>query len=276
MTRKDGRKPNEMRPVEMKAGVIEQADGSALVKMGRTVAIAAVYGPKEMHPRRMQKSERAALKCIYRMVPFSTTDRCRPGPNRRSQEISMVIRECLEPALFMEEFPKTGIYVYINIIQADAGTRTAAINAASLALADAGIPMRDLVTSIAAGKIGKDCMLDLEYKEEEVTDADIPIAYMPRVKKLTLLQMDGDMPAKDVEATIQLAIKGCEELYDMQKKALSDRWDVSKRAAKPAPKKPAAPKGKAAAKPPSKEDKKPAPKKAAPKAKKTESKEKKR
>ncbi len=226
MKRKDNRKPDEMRKIEIKAGVIDQAEGSAMVKMGRTIAVAAVYGPKEMHPRRMQKSEKASLKTIYRMVPFSTTDRCRPGPNRRSQEISMVIRQALEPAVFLEEFPKTGIYVYINIIQADAGTRTAAINAASVALADAGIPMRDLVTSVASGKIDKDYMLDLEYKEEEVTMADIPIAYMPRLKKVTLLQMDGDMPVKDVEASLQLAIKGCEELYDMQKKALIERWDA--------------------------------------------------
>jgi exosome complex component RRP41 len=160
------------------------------------------------------------------MAPFSTTDRCRPGPNRRSQEISMVIREALTPAIFLDEFPKTGIYVYINIIQADAGTRTAAINAASVALADAGIPMRDLVTSVASGKIGKDYILDLAYKEEEETDADIPIAYMPRTKKLTLLQMDGDMPVKDVEAAIQIAIKGCEQIYELQKQALKERWDV--------------------------------------------------
>ena len=190
MKRVDGRKPSDMRPIEITAGVIDQADGSAMVKMGRTTAVAAVYGPKELHPRRMQKSEKAFIRTIYRMVPFSTTDRCRPGPNRRSQEISMVIRECIEPAVFVNEFPKKGIYLHIDIIQADAGTRTAAINAASVALADAGIPMRDLVTSVAAGKIGKDYFLDLEYHEEEETDADIPIAYMPRLKKITLLQMD--------------------------------------------------------------------------------------
>jgi len=233
MKRKDGRKPGDLRPIEIKAGVIEQADGSAMVKMGRTTAVAAVYGPREMHPRRMQKSEKAAIKAIYRMAPFSTTDRCRPGPSRRSQEISMVIRECLEPALFLEEFPKTGIYIYVTIIQADEGTRTAAINAASVALADAGIPMRDLVTSVAAGKIGNDYMLDLEYKEEEVTAADIPIAYMPRTKKITLLQMDGDMTVKETEQTIQTAIKGCEMIYEMQKKALKERWDI-KQAEKPA------------------------------------------
>lgn len=237
MKRKDGRKPGELRPIEIKAGVIEQADGSAMVRMGRTIAMAAVYGPREMHPRRMQKSEKAFLKTIYRMAPFSTTDRCRPGRSRRSQEISMVTREALEPAIFLEEFPKTGIYLFIEIIQADAGTRTAGINAASVALADAGIPMRDLVTAVAAGKVGKEYFLDLEYKEEEETSADLPIAYMPRTKKITLLQMDGDLPVKDVRAVMQTAIKGCEMLYEKQKQALRERWSPrspeAKKEAKP-------------------------------------------
>ncbi len=224
MKRKDKRKPGDLRSVEIKAGVIEQADGSAMVKMGRTIAVAAVYGPREMHPRRMRKSERAFLKTTYRMAPFSTTDRCRPGRSRRSQEISMVTREALEPAIFLEEFPKTGIYLFIEIIQADAGTRTAGINAASVALADAGIPMRDLVASVAAGKIGKDYFLDLEYKEEEETAADVPVAYMPRTKEITLLQMDGDLSVKDMKGVLQTAIKGCEIMYEKQKQALRERW----------------------------------------------------
>jgi exosome complex component RRP41 len=274
MKRVDSRKPGELRPVEVKAGVIEQANGSAMVRMGRTIAIAAVYGPREMHPRRMVKSERAFLKTIYRMAPFSTTDRCRPGPSRRSQEISMVTREALEAAVFLDEFPKTGIYVFIDILQADAGTRTAGINAASVALADAGIPMRDLVTAVAAGKVGSEYLLDLEYKEEEETAADLPIAYMPRLKKITLLQMDGDLPVKDVKAIMQSAIKGCEIMYEKQKQALRERWDIKaagarKAVAKPAEKKAAAPgkepeeKAKPAEKKAEKKEAKPAPRKAA-------------
>ena len=150
----------------------------------------------------------------------------------------MVTREALEPAIFLEEFPKTGIYLFIEIIQADAGTRTAGINAASVALADAGIPMRDLVTAVAAGRVGGECFLDLEYKEEEETAADLPIAYMPRSKKITLLQMDGDLPVKDVKAVMQMAIKGCEIMYEKQKQALRERWETkateAKREAKPA------------------------------------------
>ena len=224
MKREDNRKADEIRPVEMKVGVLKQADGSAMVRIGKTVAIAAVYGPRELNPRHRQESDRAILQCDYRMAPFSTTERVRPGPSRRSTEISKVTRQALEPALFLQDFPRTTVDLYIIILQANAGTRTAGINAGSLALADAGIQMRDLVTSIAAGKIDKEYVLDLAGKEEETTACDLPIAYMPREKKFTLLQMDGDISKKDMDGVITLAVKGCEQLYEMQKKALLEKW----------------------------------------------------
>jgi len=224
MERNDGRKFDETRPIEMKVGVLKHADGSAMVRIGKTIAIAAAYGPRELNPRHMQESDRAILQCNYAMAPFSTKERARPGPSRRSVEISKVTREALEPALFLKDFPRTTIDVYIVILQANAGTRTAGINAASLALADAGIQMKDLVTSIAAGKIDKHYALDLNGEEEEITECDLPIAYMPREKKFTLLQMDGNISKDDMKQVIKLAVKGCEKLYEIQKKALLEKW----------------------------------------------------
>jgi len=224
--RKNNRKADELRPVVIKAGVIKEADGSALVSLGKTTAIAAVYGPKTTFPKFMQQSDKAMLKTYYNMVPFSTDERVRPGPSRRSQEISKVTRNALEPAIFMEEFPKASIEVYIDIIEADAGTRTAGINTASVALADAGIPMRDLVASAAAGIIDNEYVLDLEGKEEEVTKCDLPIAYMPRLDKITLLQMDGNITPEEAKKVIKLAMKGCKVLYEKQKEALRKRWEI--------------------------------------------------
>lgn len=222
--RKNNRKANEMRPLTITAGVLKNAEGSALVKMGRTTAIAAVYGPRPLHPRRLQVSDRAYLRTVYAMLPFSTEERIRPGPSRRTAEICKVVRSALEPTVFLEEFPKTTIDIFIDIIQADAGTRTAAINAASVALADAGIPMRDLVCSVAAGKIDGTVVLDLEGKEEEITACDLPVAYLPRIRQVSLLQMDGNLPAAEVKQVIAAAISGCEAIYEVQKRALKDRW----------------------------------------------------
>ena len=167
MKRVGNRKINELRELEIQVGVIPNANGSAMVRLGKTTAIAAVYGPRPVHPKWKQRADRGILNCVYNMIPFSTNERCRPGPSRRSTEISKVTTEALTPAVMLEEYPKSTIDVYINIIQAEAGTRTAGINAASVALADAGISMRDLVASAAAGKIGNDFVLDLEGKEED-------------------------------------------------------------------------------------------------------------
>ena len=224
MKRIDGRKPEELRELVIKAGVLERAQGSALVKLGRTTALAAVYGPKRLFSKHQQIPNRALLEAQYVMLPFSTDDRIRPGTSRRSTEISKVMRLALEPVICLEEFPRAGIEIHVAILQAEAGTRTAAINAASVALADAGIPMKDLVTSVSAGKIDGEYVLDLVGKEEDMTECDLPIAYIPREKKISLLQMDGDMPLKDVKGVLNLAIKGCEIIYEKQKQALKERW----------------------------------------------------
>ena len=222
--RKENRKVNEMRPVTAKVGVIPNADGSAIFSFGHTTAVAAVYGPRPLHPKHKQVNDRALLQTIYSMVPFSTDERVRPGPSRRSQEICKVTREALEPVVALEEFPKATIDVYINVIEADAGTRTAGINAASLALADAGIPMKGLVCAVAAGRIDGEYTVDLEGKEEEATDCDLPIAYCPRTKQITLMQMDGDLAPKEAKGVIEAAVKACEKIYEVQKKALAERW----------------------------------------------------
>ncbi len=224
MKREDGRKPEELRPLEITAGVVREANGSAMVRMGKTIAIAAVYGPRETHPRHMTRPDRALLRCFYNMAPFSTAERVRPGRSRRSTEISKVTKEALEPAIFLNEYPKASIEVYIEIIQANAGTRTAGINAASVALADAGIPMRDLVVSIAAGRIDGKPVLDLAGKEEEETECDLPIACMPREKKITLMQLDGDISQKDLKGVISAALGACGEIYEKQREALKNRW----------------------------------------------------
>ena len=206
MKRNDGRSENDLRELEIEAGVLENATGSARVKMGKTVAVAGVFGPREMFPRRLQKGDRATLQCRYMMAPFSTDERVRPGPSRRSKEISMVVTSALEPAIFLEDFPKAAIDLYIDIIQADAGTRTAAINAAAVALADAGVPMRDMVSSVAIGKIDGKYVVDLAGKEEDASDCDLPVAVMAESGKVSLLQMDGSLTAKDVKEMLKLSL----------------------------------------------------------------------
>ncbi len=222
--RADGRANDELRELVIKAGVLKNAEGSAYVKMGNTVAIAGVYGPRELFPKFLQEPDKAHIKCRYNMAPFSTKERKRPGQDRRSQEISMVVTNALEPMIFMKEFPKACIDIYIEILQGDAGTRCAGINAASVALADAGIPMKGLVAAVAAGKVEGDYVLDLTYNEEEITKADVPVAFAPSMKKITLLQMDGNLSIEDIKNVVDLAVKGCEKVYQAQLEALKNKY----------------------------------------------------
>jgi len=113
------------------------------------------------------------------MAPFSVQERKSPAPSRREVELSKVIREALEPSVFVEYYPRTGVDIFIEVLQADGGTRCASITAASLALADAGIPMRDLVVACAAGKVDDTVALDLMDTEDKVGSADVPVAFMP-------------------------------------------------------------------------------------------------
>jgi exosome complex component RRP41 len=222
--RLDGRKPDEMREVKIQAGVLKRADGSALVEWGGNRVIAACYGPREVHPRHLAKSDKAILRCTYNMAPFSVSDRKRPGPDRRSVEISKVTRLALEPVIFTNLYPRTTIDVFIEVLQANAGTRCTGITAASVALADAGIPMRDLVPACAAGKVGGEVVLDLFDIEDNYGEADLPVALIPKNNRITLLQMDGNFTKKEFEKALDLAIKGCMQIYELQKKALRERY----------------------------------------------------
>jgi len=225
--RMDGRKFDELRPIKIEAGVLKRADGSAYVEWGYNKVMAAVYGPRECHPRHMQNPERALVQCRYNMASFSVDDRKRPGPDRRSHEISKIMSEALTHVVFTEYFPRTSIDVYIEVLQANAGTRCAGLTAASVALADAGIPMRDLVASCAAGKVENTIVVDLMKEEDNFGQADIPLGYVPRTGEIVLLQMDGDLTHDEFTRGLNLAIDACKKVYNIQRDALKRRYSGS-------------------------------------------------
>lgn len=132
----------------------------------------------------------------------------------------MVIANALEPALFLEDFPKAVVDVFIQVIQADGGTRCAAINAASLALADAGIPMKSLVPSVAVGKADGTLVVDLGDEEDKYGQGDVPMAIIPSTGELTLLQQDGSFTREELLEAMQMGVNSCKYLHELQKDAL--------------------------------------------------------
>lgn len=224
--RYDGRELNELRPIKIESGALPNADGSAYIEMGRNKIVVGVFGPREMHPKRLSKPNMATLRCRYHMAPFSVDPRRSPAPSRRDNEISMVMRYALEPAVFLERYPRSVIDVYAEILEADGGTRTACINAATVALVDAGIPMRDLVASCAAGKIDDQLILDLGDYEDKEGQADVPVAYMSKLERVTLLQMDGILSTEEFEQCVSLGIDGCKQIYEIQREALKKKYGL--------------------------------------------------
>lgn len=224
-----GRKLDEPRPMSAKVGVVKNAAGSAMFQIGKTKAIAAVYGPRELHPKHLQDPKTGKLRCNYNMMAFSGSgNRVRPGPSRRSKEISHVTEKAISPVLDLTQYPKTVVDVFIELVQTDAGTRCAGICAASLALADAGIKMKDLVSAISIGYVGGTHVVDLDYEEEAYEDGvsvDIPIAMTPRTGEITLLQLDGEIPQKDLFKALDMAKDACKKIYDVQKKTLREKYE---------------------------------------------------
>jgi len=220
----DGRKVDETRNVMIKAGVLKNANGSAYIEFGANKILVGVFGPRDVHPKHLANADTGILRCRYHMSPFSVTERKNPAPSRREIEISKVIKEALEPAVMLEKFPRTAVDVYIEVLQADGGSRCAALAAASVALADAGIPMRDMVSAVAAGKVADTIVLDVNNEEDQAGQADMPVGYMPNLEKITLIQLDGDLTPDEYKKCIETAIGGCKKIYEIQKKALTDKY----------------------------------------------------
>ncbi|WVY93910.1 hypothetical protein V8G54_032998 [Vigna mungo] len=234
-----------MRQIRAEIGAVSKADGSAMFEMGNTKVIAAVYGPREVQ-NRSQISNHALVRCEYSMANFSTGDRMRKSKgDRRSTEISLVIRQTMEASILTHLLPRSQLLnlqidIYVQVLQADGGTRSACINAATLALADAGIPMRDLVTSCSAGYLNS---TNLNYVEDSAGGPDVTLGILPKLDKVTLLQplsiffqvllsvigresggveavipllpskaMDSKLPIDILENVMQLAIEGCKAI----------------------------------------------------------------
>ncbi|KAJ0045401.1 hypothetical protein Pint_06475 [Pistacia integerrima] len=219
--RLDGRRPMEMRQLQAEIGVVAKADGSAMFEMGNTKVIAAVYGPREVQNRSQQITDQALVRCEYSMANFSTGDRMRkPKGDRRSTEISLVIRQTMEACILTNLMPRSQIDIFVQVLQADGGTRSACINAATLALADAGIPMRDIVTSCSAGYLNSTPLLDLNYVEDSAGGPDVTVGILPILDKVTLLQMDAKLPTDTFEDVMQLATEGCKAVANYIREVL--------------------------------------------------------
>ncbi|KAL1279746.1 hypothetical protein QQF64_014346 [Cirrhinus molitorella] len=194
--RLDGRKASELRKVQARMSVFAQADGSAYLEQGNTKALAVVYGPHEVRGSRSKSlHDRAVINCQYSMATFSTAER-----KRRHTETL---------------YPRSQIDIYVKILQADGGNYSACVNAATLALVDAGIPMRDYVCACTAGFVEDTPLADLCHAEESGGGTSLALALLPRSGNIALLQMDARLHQDHLDTLIEAAMTACKGLSEV-------------------------------------------------------------
>ena len=225
--RVDGRSIKDLRPIKIQAGVLPNADGSCYLEWGQNKVLVSVHGPRECLPKHTANPYKAVVRYIYRMATFSVPDRKNPRPGRREIEISKVSGEALTRAIFVERFPNTAIDIFVEVLDSNAGTRVACLTAAAVAVANAGIPMRDLVTGITVGRADGNMVVDLNKHEEDAPDAvDMAWAFLPNSKEAVLLQMDGELSVKEYKELAELAQENIEKVYELQKNALKQAFSA--------------------------------------------------
>ncbi|KAJ1854707.1 Exosome non-catalytic core component [Coemansia sp. RSA 1822] len=213
--RVDGRRANELRRILCRASVLNTADGSAYYEQGNTKVLVAVFGPREPRARGQLQHDQAIINVEFNIAPFSTSERRkRSKGDKRLLEIASFVRQTFEGAIQRSVYARSQIDIYLHLLQHDGGTLETCINAATLALVDAGISMDDYVCACTAGFIDETPVLDLNSVEESsIETPDLTVAVLPRSGNIALLQMESKLHSTKLDSVMELAIEGCKHIH---------------------------------------------------------------
>lgn len=240
MTRADGRAANELRQVTIEPGWSQQAEGSALISFGNTKVLCTA-SVMERVPRWMHGSGRGWVTAEYAMLPRSTNERMdresvKGRVGGRTHEISRLIGRSLRAVVDLKALGELSITVDCDVLQADGGTRTAAITGAYVALVQAiewaraqgripasAKPLIDSVSAISVGIVGGEPMLDLPYVEDVKADTDMNVVVTGRGLFVEVQGTAEEAPfdKRELDALLELAVAGCATLAERQREALS-------------------------------------------------------
>jgi exosome complex component RRP41 len=231
--RDDGRKPSELRRVRVQLGPLDS--GSALVQMGLTTAIATCRGPIECQRRGDELPDRAVLSVTVKMAPFSGAERRvrNSKSDRRLIEMAHMVKQAMEATLLLSLFPKSSIEIVICVLADDGGLVCAAINAASLAVLDAGIPMKDLLCACSAGYATdmETTLVDLNRREESSFAGQpavyLPVAILPQRGTVVLAQCEARLPSFETfERVLDAAMESCQAVFQIMQAATREHASV--------------------------------------------------
>jgi ribonuclease PH len=238
MSRPDGRSPEQLRPVTITRGWLDHAEGSVLVEFGRTRVLCAA-SVTEGVPRWRRGSGLGWVTSEYAMLPRSTHTRSdresvKGRIGGRTHEISRLIGRSLRGVLDLSGLGENTVVLDCDVLQADGGTRTAAITGAYVALADAvehlrgrnalaGEPLRDSVAAVSVGVVDGAPVLDLCYEEDVTADTDMNVVMTGSGGFIEVQGTAEGVPFdRDLlDRMLALAADGCTELTRLQKAALA-------------------------------------------------------
>ncbi|KAL4234845.1 Exosome complex component RRP41 [Mactra antiquata] len=222
--RVDGRKANELRRIQCRLGVFTQADGSAYIEQGNTKILAAVYGPHEIRGSRSKAlHDKVLVNCQYSMATFSTGERKRrPRGDRKSKEMTMHLQQTFDAAILTSLYPRSQIDIFVEVLQSDGGNYCASVNAATLALIDAGIPLKDYVCACSASFVNDKPIMDISYLEESSGGAELIVATLPKSEQIVFLEMNSRLHEDNLSHVLDMAVKGCKDIHDVLDQAVRE------------------------------------------------------
>jgi exosome complex component RRP41 len=224
--RTDGRGLGDLRSVKIESRVLKNADGSAMVEWGNNKVIAGVYGPREVFPKHFSDPFKAIVNFRYVMCSFSSLEEhSKGGPNRRSVEISKIGRHVFENLILTEQFPNTTIDIDVEVLQSDGGTRVAAFTAASVALVDAGVPVKGFAAGVSVGKVDGQLAVDLNKVEDNYGESDMPVMFNSSNSDILLLQMDGLLTRQEFERSIDLCFEASKKINTLQVESIRKKME---------------------------------------------------
>lgn len=225
-TRTDGRKLSAVRPICIRQGVSENAKGSAYIEQGNTKVICSVFDPREIPSSKTSleyQRSKGELYVEFKFAPFATTTRRGWLRDNEEKELGNHLKRSLEPAVCRHEFPNFQVDIFVLVLQNDGSALSAAINCASLALADAAVPMYDLVTSATLLLRGGLTFIDpLESESaycqsssidtEEDNQGIVTVSYMSVIQQVTQVTLVGTLDAEQVTSHITRLVELCESI----------------------------------------------------------------
>jgi len=219
----DGRKTNELRKISCKKGIFVQADGSAYFEQGNTKVIASVYGPHEVVNRSKSLHDSVVINVQFSMATFSTSERKkRPKGDRKSKDVSLTLQKTFETVIMTELYPRSQIDIYVQALQSDGSCVATCVNAATLALIDAGVPLKDYLCASSSSHVQDKFLADINYLEEGTGAARLTLAMMPRSEKVVLFEMDSRLHIEHLDDLMQIGKKTCQDIFAVMQQAIED------------------------------------------------------